>query len=411
LVVAFVPYSLSLNQLPAGYAVSSARPGETVTICTREFVTPEDGDLLTARLEGYPSEILRLIFQEAAVQPSGVEHMLVLVRTDRSAKVYLNELTITAEIQPKRTARAGEPVFENDVADIRFLRFENVEIQDDVGILFVFSFGWRRGFYYDLTPLSPSYNGSRGYDVWRKLGQCWAYLSFQQTLKVTPEEWESLLCKGWFPFIGLSVEHRKQLLHYLRDGWDVDELTIGVSTELRERLETSLASWEGNVYLQPHMPLLRAGAERYSQADYMSCNCILYPRIEGILRSFFHAVNPERKVNQADLIASAIDHQGSERHEASLLLPGMFRRYLEQVSFAKFDSADPAAVSRHSVAHGVVRPDQLSLKAATMAFLTIEQLFYFLRPESRSTPDQLEGKRLVHEGATERQANLGLADG
>jgi len=311
--------------------------------------------------------------------------MLVLVRRDKSATVYINELQILAEVQATRAIRAGEAVLDDDVADVRALKFRGVEIPDDVGVLFAFSMGWRRALYYDFGPFAPGIAGSRTYDIWAQLGQCWAYLTFQQLLKVTPEEWELLLHTGWFLFIGIPVRYRKQLLNYVRSGWDVDELLGDVSKHLKRRLPRLLDAWATNPCMRDHLPLLQSAVERYQEEDNVSCNCILYPRIEGILRSFFSG-NATGRPSQKSLVNCAVSGGGSDLRETSLLLPRVFRRYLNEVYFANFDPARPSAASRNSVAHGVVPADQLSLKAATLALLIVEQLFYFLRPKQKCEP-------------------------
>jgi len=165
-----MPYTITLGQLPAGHAIDSAKPGEELRVQFREFVTSEDGDLLTSRLEGLPSDILRLTGPAPSLQPSAINHMLVLVRRDKSATVYINELQILAEVQATRTVQAGEVVLGDDVADVRKLKFSGVEIPDDVGVLFVFSIGWRRALYYDFGPFAPDLGGSRTYDIWAQLG-------------------------------------------------------------------------------------------------------------------------------------------------------------------------------------------------------------------------------------------------
>jgi len=59
------------------------------------------------------------------------------------------------------------------------------------------------------------------------------------------------------------------------------------------------------------------------------------------------------------------------------LLPEAFRRYLSKWYFADFDPAIPAQCSRHSVSHGVAHESEFNEKNACIAFLLIDQLYYF----------------------------------
>ena len=371
-------FTITLGQLPAGHVLESAKSGEIVPVQYREFLTSEDGDLLTSRLEGFPSDLLGLIHPNV-IKPSAVDHMLALIRRDKLATVYLNELEIVAEVKVKRPIAAGAAVFEEDIADVFALRFPGIEVPDDVGVVFVFSRGWRRALYYDFGPLSPLLQEKRPYDLATQLGSCWTYLSFQHVLRVTPDEWERLLRAGWFLFIGLPIRHRRLVLDAIRSGHDPDDLIPAVSADLKARLPTLLESWMANSLASDHVAFIQTAAEHYQRGDNVSCSCILYPRIEGVLRSFFRRLDSVRKPTTRRLIECAASEHDSGG--ISLLIPKFFRRYLQEVCFASFDPENPKTASRHSVAHGVVRADHMDLKAATVAFLTIEQLFY-LAPKS-----------------------------
>jgi hypothetical protein len=146
-------YTVKFDQSPAGHALNSGRSGEEITICQKEFVSSEDGDLLISRLEGFPAEILSMLPGGGPV-PATVVHLLVIIRPDKSADVYMNDdLQIISQVQAKRGFRAGEPVMTDDIADVLRISFPGVELPPDAGIVFLFSAGWRKGLYYDFKPL------------------------------------------------------------------------------------------------------------------------------------------------------------------------------------------------------------------------------------------------------------------
>ena len=107
------------------------------------------------RLEGFPNELLSLLPPDRRVSPSRVDHMLAVIRRDRTATLYVNELGITAGITIGRSFKKGEHVFRNDIMDIATTEFDGIPVPDDAGIALIFSVGWRKGFYYDFAPSAP----------------------------------------------------------------------------------------------------------------------------------------------------------------------------------------------------------------------------------------------------------------
>lgn len=56
----------------------------------------------------------------------------------------------------------------------------------------------------------------------------------------------------------------------------------------------------------------------------------------------------------------------------------MFHKYLDEVYFRNFDPDNPTNISRNTIAHGVAKSQDFSIKAATIGFLILDQLFYFI---------------------------------
>src|SRR5207253_7953825 len=107
--------------------------------------------------------------------------------------------------------------------------------------------------------------------------------------------------------------------------------------------------------------------------DYISAASILYPRIEGVMRSFGAVEHPGTGETQAMLskLASGV---GVIREE-SLLLPARFEKYLRDVYFASFKPGTIVnTASRNTVSHGVVAVTRLDRKGATIGFLILMQI-------------------------------------
>jgi len=69
------------------------------------------------------------------------------------ATVYLNELDLRASVRASRPIEAGEPVTRDDFVDVERLEI-GVQVPKDVGALFIFSVGWRKGLFYDFGPVA-----------------------------------------------------------------------------------------------------------------------------------------------------------------------------------------------------------------------------------------------------------------
>jgi hypothetical protein len=123
-----------------------------------------------------------------------------------------------------------------------------------------------------------------------------------------------------------------------------------------------------------HAEIIALAKKHFDSEDYVSAAHLLYPRIEGTLRSNYSATGLSEKPTQGSLIDGAATVMARTRHPASLLLPLRFQEYLRRVIFAGFDWQEPDGVSRHTIGHGVADPNWCDAKAVVIAFLTLHQL-------------------------------------
>lgn len=381
-----MPFDLILSEIPSGYSLSSARPGEKVNVAFREFLSSEDGDDFIRRLEGFPNAILSQLPPAHRPRPSQIDHLLIIIRRDQTATVYINELSIVAEMMAKRNISAGEVVSEDDIADIRTVKFEGVEIPANAGFMYVFSVGWRKGVFYDFAPLHPEATESRDFDVAVQLGQFLAYLIFQDRLKISEPAWNTFFAQSWFPFIGLRNELVRELANYALEGWNIDDLVPKISQDVEDSCDRWKAAWSQRQFFADHIEVLSTAIERFRAGDYVSTVAILYPRIEGVLRSYHLLSRPGVSQRQESLVETATSTAHPDEKPRTLLLPEKFRRYLTDVYFRSFDPQNPQGVSRHTVAHGVAPSDAFSQKAALVGLLILDQLSYYFASEMGHNP-------------------------
>ena len=375
---------VDLGGPPAGYAVRAARSGERVMVRFREFTSTEDGQYFIQRLEGIPNKILQLL--PSPISPSQVDHMLAVCRRDGKADVYVNKLEIRALFRTARSVKAGAHVTKDDIADVERLHL-GVSIPDNAGLLFVFSVGWRRGLFYDFGPIAGPNRQPRQYDVMAVLGHVYCHVLFQNRFSISDTEWNTLMAAKWFPFVGLRNETIDSLISHIRSGWDPDENLDDVISELKNRLPQMLDGWRSKSSFLPHLTILERAVERFQNDDPVSCTALLFPRIEGILRTQHTSLNTLAQPSPNNLTELAV--ASTIENPKSLLLPHRFSKYLKDVYFADFDpNAPDIEVSRHSVGHGVAAASKFNQKSAVIGLLTVHQLSYFLEnTRSQNTQD------------------------
>jgi hypothetical protein len=257
----------------------------------------------------------------------------------------------------------------------------------DTGFIYVFSVGWRRAMFYDLSPLAPNDPKEREYDVSTALAQFYTYLMFQRRFKIADQTWQRLFEGQWFPFITLKDSTVRNLIDHAANSWPLDDLSEAIAGEVRGTLPAMLLRWKTTQAFADHIEFLENASKQFLSKDFLCTSAILFPRIEGILRSHQKLTDPGGQATQTGLADSAVKMAENQRHQNTPLLPRHFQEYLEKVYFANFDPHDPKIkISRNSVGHGVVPGDECNIEAAVISLLLVDQLCYLVSKPSESVP-------------------------
>jgi hypothetical protein len=379
-----VPHNVKLEGLPIGVALSSARDGEPVSVARLEFTSSEDGDEFITRLDGLPLQLLSRLPSSPDIRPSQIDHMLILIRRDETATVFVNELQLILRVRPKRALSEGDPITPDDIATIQKLELLGIEIPPADGVLFIFSVGWRKGMFFDFQPLHSPF-APRDFDLPSQFGYHYAYLAYQDFFKIGEAQWKELFAQGWFPFISLDVATRKKILLHAQLRTPIDQDISSIVQEVSRKAPQMLERWARDPLMAQRIEVLRNGVARYIDADFVSATAILYPQVEGVMRLFHLSRRTPERPTFDRLVRSVVGDTDAPLAGPYLLLPRMFRRYLEEVYLAGFVPGEDAKPSRHSFAHGVASPDKFSPAQATIAILLLDQVGYFL-PGANSTP-------------------------
>ena len=358
---------------PAGYAAEVNDENNRVQVIFREFTSSDDGHHFIQRLEGIPDTLIKAL---PTIKPSQVDHLLAVYSEDGTATVYCNELNLILNVRTAKSVKAGESVYVDDIADIAALAV-SAEIPDDAPFLFLFSVGWRKGLFYDFGVSSATGESTRPYTLSRMLGALYRQVMFQERYSISDADWQAIIEHKWFPFIGLGNELITDLLSRVKQGKDPDTLLDRIVDRVRELTPSILEKWVRDSRFDEHHPILERAIEHFNANDDLSCISLLFPRIEGLLRTLRQAVSTTTSVSQKELaklpvIASAGD-------TGSLLMPHRFETYLNDVYFASFDpAADNIDLSRNSVSHGVANATSFNRKSSAIGLLILDQLSYFL---------------------------------
>lgn len=382
-----MPFDFVLDELPAGYSISFTKKGEKATVVTREFTSSEDGDLFISRLDGFPSHLVNLASKTIPnlhISVSKIDHLLAVINKNKTTRVYINEIPLASKVSLKRAeVNAGEVIYHDDVAEIIRIKLGELEIPEDAGILFLFSVGWRKGLFFDFNPLVKEGLSSRGYDLEIILGQYHSYLTFQDLFKISEKAWENIISQKWFPFISLKKATIEKMIFYASEELNLNTLTEIISQDLISILPLATKRWESNALFSEHFPFFKLAVERFLEKDYVSSASILFPKIEGLLRTKHAIVNPSEKASQTNLVSSLVNSLPDEHKGYNYLLPLKFQQYLSEVFFCKFDVNSSIEFSRNSVSHGVAPFREFNLKSATIALLIVDQLYFHLFAERK----------------------------
>jgi hypothetical protein len=126
----------------------------------------------------YIEQLSTPFFNKVGVFPNAVYQFLIVIHKDLSADLYINDFQVMIEIMAKRDLKKMEPVTQRDIADIRRLKFPNVEIVKTDKVVYCFKVGWKFGLFFDLGHELDTD------EMMLTLGTLYRYLSFQHVYKL-----------------------------------------------------------------------------------------------------------------------------------------------------------------------------------------------------------------------------------
>ena len=369
-------FELTLDIVPAGFALNSAESGQTVTVTQRQFLTTDDGEILYTYLDGISSLFLTKYLAEG-MTVSQIDQCLITINEQKIAKVYINDFPVMLSIVGKGDIQKGQLIGKENIADTREVAFPTIEIEQNSAIVYIFSYGWRKALYFDYTPIQPGSKSTLG-DIGSLFAKFHIMMLFKELFRLDESILKEMYDEGWFPFVGILGSRFENLYKDFQNRFISRPGERAIIEHFgKDILQEMLASWLRKGLFQPHKSFLERGIERYVAGDYLSAISILYPRIEGMLRYIY--LGQAGQPTQAELVDNLWNKVSAKCLSTSLFLPDRFREYLKSFYFANFNlETGELDLSRHTVGHGVARQEDFNQVKALQGILIIDQLFYYL---------------------------------
>jgi len=357
--------------------VETAKQGEMVKVQTHGTLISDD-PLFYTYIDQISSIFLRNILVNAIYQ------FLVIIHDNLTADVYYNEIPIKILMLSKRAFKKGEMVFNNDIADIKELVFENIKISDTDKLIYCFKVGWKFGLFFDLHRENNPLNIK---NIQLELGEMYRYLSFQYVYDIVDSEmnFEALVNDGWFPFIEILGSDFKEISEAYKHYPPLLERANRIIEKFdSERINKISSKWWKNPIFTEKKMIIETALNAYVQdtnEGFITCIKIIVTELEGILRfNLFNETGKGKDVHVRDLLNHILD-KGKDKtgSEFSLFLPRYFLKYLEKSVFAQFDiEAGVLSLSRHTSSHGVAKPEDYTKCRALQVILILDQIYFYI---------------------------------
>lgn len=369
-------FQLKLKTDILGVSLSSGNKDDELKVARRGFFTDYDNESLFVILQQLSNLFLNEWTLKEKKSVSHIRNCLIFINANKEASIHINCPTFI-EIVSKKAIEKNDPVFKKDIADVRKMDFQGIELQSTCAVIYIFSVGWRRGLYFDFLPIDSEKEYTTG-DLSTIFASLYSYLQFPEIHRLEPEIKNKIFEKGWFPFIRIIGNYFEKLYTSIKENLDTYDLELEIAESFNEESLIEMKdTWLKKDPYNKHQRLIDKGIERYLAGDYISTISILYPRIEGIMR--YMCLGEKGKVTSKNLAQKITLEAKGKSIEYGLFLPDDFNEYLTKVYFQSFDlETGEVNLSRHSLAHGVADEESFSKIKAIQGILILDQISYYI---------------------------------
>ena len=374
-----MPHSFKLLTPIHGISADYGFKDEPLIVQLSGFYSTEDGQEFITIADNI-TNALQAQLTDIRLRPSMIDNLLVIIDRDCNGLLYHNELAFVVGTRLNRDVKKGEGVYDDDVLDIEELRLAvpgNQSLVDPPkysAVIFVFSSGWRKGLYFNFSPIHP-FNSEPLPDLAKLFGTLFCRLRFQEKYHISEAQWNRLAEWEWFPFSCLTKAEMKELVGWSGQTRYPEEVLQKICASYKARLPSRLNLWKKRQDLDNHGTFIDTAYDAYLKDNHIASIQTIMPRIEGLMRMLLAKQNPDEKISQAAMVKNLV----KSKSENSLLLPIRFRDYLLACYFKGFDLATKAIpLSRHTVGHGVSKAEDYTFMRNTLLFMILDEIFNFL---------------------------------
>ncbi|MFC1941201.1 hypothetical protein ACFLWL_02180 [Chloroflexota bacterium] len=369
-----IHFHLDVVQDIGGFSLTNVEKGHYFWLLTRATTNSDEPEFYK-----YIEQLSNPLFNKVGIFPDAVYQFLILIHKDLSADLYINDFLIAVELMIKRDVKKFEVIKNIDIADIRRVKFPNIEIVKTDKVIYCFKVYWKFGLFFDLN---------RELDTEAMaliLGTLYRYLSFQYVYEVLESEtqFEEMIKDGWFPFIEIIGGEYKSLSEAYQNKFHFEDTIDKIVGNFdKERIGKITNKWWRNQIFEEKKDILQAGINAFLRGDnegYINCIKNLLTEAEGIIR-LQYLRDTGKSVGVKKLLPYLL---GKGRIKSisdySLLLPLPFFNYLDDVVFSNFDlETGQVDLSRHSSSHGVAKAEAYTRIKALQAILVLDQIYFYI---------------------------------
>ncbi len=352
----------------AGFAVETASAGETVKVQVAGSLTSFDPTF---------HKICRSIL--SLTQSQNVDSLLVRIDKKGTAKIFENNFPIVAKTLAKRKIKKGGIVLDRDIADIGQISFhlddQNVNPKNGEKVIWLFRFGYIFGIYFDFT-------GDLIFeDASREMARLYKRVLYYDLYDALEEgKLDSLIARGWFPFINLIGQGHDQLLALLKES-KLDRLEAWSEEAFpNERIQKLSEGWFDNASFQKKKKTIEEGLANFYEGKFIAAISTLTPMVEGIANeNALQKTGKGIRTSSGARIAEGIAKIAKEKVAYdSLIFPDLFQKYLTDYYFQQTKSDNSKIASRNPVSHGKAKDESFTRERTLQVILTLDQIRFYL---------------------------------
>jgi hypothetical protein len=362
----------------SGVAVQNVKKDEYFFAWVKGGISSDDSNFSTI-----VTNLTSGIFNKLGVIEESVLQFLLIQHTDLSADIWINDFNRIMEARVKRSIKKGESLPSNNIADIRQLKFPDIEIAETDNIIFCFKVGWKFHLYIDLTrSIDPTTND----ELYLALGLNYKKVVFKYLFDLFSKKdiYLDIFKNGWFPYIELIGNEYEQLLQAYATNFGIEEKVEKIIKSFnKERIKKITDKWWDNHYFLDQKDLLLPGIKSLKansfEGNYLASK-VFYTQAEGLIRQ---SLFEEEKTNPrtTHILWEFMENRAKVKAgcESSLFFETSFSEFLQKHVYKGFNLEEGSVeLSRNSISHGVAKTNEYTRDKAVQGLLILDQLFFYL---------------------------------